>query len=62
MKKHGGKREGAGPPTGPRTDNVKMGISISRTNANWLRKQKDIGRNISRLIDAALDFYRKAKG
>lgn len=30
---HGGKRKGAGAPTGPRKDNVKLGISISRRNA-----------------------------
>jgi hypothetical protein len=57
--KHGGKREGAGAPTGPRTDNVKLGISISRKNADWLKAEKSKGKSISRLIDMALDAMRE---
>lgn len=54
----GGPRKGTG-PKGPRTDNVKMGISISRSNAKWLRAQKKIGKDISRLIDLALTAWRE---
>ncbi len=53
----GGKREGAGPPTGKRTDNVKMGISISRRNAEWLKSEKKQGKSISRIIDIALNSW-----
>lgn len=52
---HGGKRKGAGRKAGPTTDNVKLGISISRENAEWLRKQN---KQISRLIDLAIDAWR----
>jgi hypothetical protein len=55
---HGGKREGAGAPLGPRTDNVKLGVSISRENAEWLKAQKAKGKSISRLIDMALSLMR----
>lgn len=56
---HGGKRKGAGPPTGPRVDHVKLGISICRENAKWLRGKKEHGYNISALIDKALDWLRR---
>jgi len=56
--KHGGKRKGAGRKPGPTTDNVKMGISISLNNAEWLRAEKERGKSISRLIDMALTAWR----
>lgn len=56
---HGGKREGAGRKAGPTTDNVKMGISISRENADWLKTMKKQGKSISRLIDMAIDEWRE---
>lgn len=43
-----------GAPTGPRTDTVKLGISISRRNADRLKASK---KGISRLIDLALDAW-----
>jgi len=52
---HGGKRDGAGAPTGPRTDKVKKGIKISRRNTERLEANKKKG--ISRLIDLALDAW-----
>lgn len=57
---HGGKRtpglgKKLGAPTGARTDTVKLGISISRRNADRLKSQKKKG--ISRLIDLALDAW-----
>lgn len=45
-----------GRPTGSKTDNVKLGISISRKNAEWLRGKK--GKNVSGLIDMAIDRFR----
>jgi len=55
----GGKRTGAGRRDGSTTtDNVKMGISISRDNAEWLREQKKHGKNISRMIDLAVSAWR----
>lgn len=59
MSSHGGKRKGAGRKAGSTTDNVKMGISISRKNAEWLKVKKSHGFNISRLIDKALDALRE---
>lgn len=56
----GGKRKGAGRKAGSTTtDNVKMGVSISRKNAEWLRTKKSHGFNISRLIDKALAALRE---
>jgi len=55
---HGGKRKGAGRKAGPITSRVKMGISISLENAEWLRGKKKEGKNISMLIDKALDEYK----
>ena len=57
---HGGKRTPGpgrkiGAPTGARTDTVKLGISISRRNADRLKAHKKKG--ISRLIDLALDAW-----
>lgn len=57
---HGGKREPGpgkklGAPLGARTDTVKLGISISRRNADRLKANKKKG--ISRLIDLALDAW-----
>lgn len=56
MSGHGGNRKGAGAPTGPRTDNVKLGISISRKNAEWLRNKPQ---GVSWLIDKAIAGMRK---
>jgi hypothetical protein len=58
VKNHGGKREGAGRKPGPSSGRVKMGISISSKNAEWLKEQKAKGRSISRLIDMALCLFR----
>ncbi len=57
---HGGKRtpgpgKKLGAPTGTRTNTVKLGISISRRNAERLKANKKNG--ISRLIDLALDAW-----
>lgn len=57
---HGGKRtpgpgKKLGAPTGPRIDTAKLGISISRRNADRLKANKKKG--ISRLIDLALDAW-----
>lgn len=64
MAKHGGKRNPGqgktlGRNPGKTTDNVKMGISIRRANAEWLKAKKSHGFNISRLIDKALDALRE---
>lgn len=63
MSGHGGKRtpgpgKKIGAPTGSRTDKVKLGISISRENAEWLKAEKKRGKSISHLIDAALTAWR----
>lgn len=57
----GGKRKGAGRKVGPTTDNIKMGISISRDNAEWLRDQKKHGKNISSVIDIAITIMRESE-
>ncbi len=44
----------AGRKPGTTKDRVKLGISISRGNAEWLRGKKDQGHNISTMIDRAL--------
>ena len=57
----GGKREGAGRKTGSTLGNVKMGISISKKNAEWLKHQKKYGKNISSIIDKAITAWRFEK-
>lgn len=57
-KSHGGKRKGAGRKPGSKVDNVKLGISISKENAEWLKAMKKQGKSISRLIDMALTAWR----
>jgi len=52
---HGGKRKGAGRKVGSIIDNVKMGISISRENAEWLRSKKQPN---SWLIEKAINILR----
>lgn len=49
---------GAGRKSGSTKDRVKLGISISRKNADWLRDQKGHGKSISRIIDDALERAR----
>ncbi len=56
---HGGKRAGAGRKVGPTTDNVKMGISISKNNALWLAEQRAAGKKISWIIDRAITLWRE---
>ena len=58
MTPRGGKRDGAGRSVGSTKDRVKLGVSISRENAEWLREQKDRGRNISTVIDEAIEQMR----
>ena len=50
--------KGAGRKPGTTKDRVKLGISISRENAEWLRDKKSHGHNISRIIDDALERAR----
>lgn len=61
MNSHGGRRipgpgKKLGAPKGHRADTVKLGISISRKNAEWLRSQT---RAISRNIDIAINEMRE---
>lgn len=51
--------KGAGRKIGSTKDRVKLGISISRENAEWLRDKKRHGFNISSLIDKALEWLRR---
>jgi len=54
----GGARQGSGRKTGSTNDRVKLGISVSKKNADWLRAQKAVGFNMSTLIDRELDKLR----
>lgn len=58
---HGGKRSGAGRKPGSASENVKMGVSVSIKNAEWLRYKKSHGFNISWLVDEAIDLLRASE-
>jgi hypothetical protein len=53
----GGKREGAGRPSGTKKGRTKIGISISETNAARLAEHRETGGSISGLIDRLLDIF-----
>lgn len=50
---------GAGRKLGSTKGRVKLGISISAENAEWLRSERGRGYSISRTLDLLLDIERR---
>lgn len=53
--------KGAGRKPGSTKDRAKLGISISRENAEWLREKKAQNHNISDIIDRAVSRVRRPR-